>query len=397
MNCRKCSAQIDEGSAFCTQCGEPVGFEGGSASNLHTAAQPVKKQGKRGKWILIISVCVLAAAAAVLIPVLMETARAAKYESAFALMEGDKAEEAKEGFLDLGEYKDSADMVQTCQKMIDYDEANDLMRAGDYKAAKGIFDSLTGYEKSVSLSAQCQNTLDYNDAVALMDAGDEGKAVDIFLSLGEYSDSADLAEECQKKLDYDSAKALMDAGDFEAAKSAFTSIISYKDSNSLFKSCQNEMDYIAADEAFSAGKFYTAYSIFSRLYSFKDAADRAEKCIQPNPKSGQTYRNPKYKAKHSTQIFKTPKDGYCTFLKIYDLKNDALVSAVFIASGKSVTVKLPKGKYYINAAYGKVWFGPEERFGDDGYYEDKMTFTYKGKKTSTLMLKAGWKYTMTLY
>ncbi len=390
MNCSKCNAQIEDGADFCTQCGQPARAPENTAQG--TGVPPAGKPGlKLRTKILIVSACALVVACAVLIPVLLETARAAKYEEAFALMDSGELPEAKEEFDELKEYKESADMAQQCQNMMDYQDANELMSAGDYAAAKKAFDSLSGYEDSSKLSAECQNVMDYDSAVAFMDAGDNKSALDIFLKLGDYSDASKLAEDCQDILDYDAAKALMEAGDFEKAKEGFSALIGYEDSLSLIKVCENEMDYIAAEKAYDQGEFYSAYAVFYGLSGFKDATDRAEQCIQPDPKTGEIYRNPDYSAKKRSLTFKTPDDGKSTYIKIYSEDGD-LVSTLFIASGKKLKVKLPSGTYRFKTAAGAKWFGEKDMFGDEGWYSLVMF----GENKDTWTLKSGYIYTLKL-
>lgn len=172
MNCSSCNAHLEDGAVFCTQCGAPVQTIPNSELQepLQEISETQKKPNrKRTKMILIISACILVVACAVLIPVFIEKAKADKYEAAFAMMEKGDAPQAKDDFTELGGYKDSTSLADTCQNMIDYEKANALKEAGDYAAAKGIYDSIKGYEDSAELSQECQKTLDYDAATALKD------------------------------------------------------------------------------------------------------------------------------------------------------------------------------------------------------------------------------------
>lgn len=73
-----------------------------------------------------------------------------------------------------------------------------------------------------------------------------------------------------------------------------------------------------------------------------------------------------------------------------------LSCTVFIAPEKKATVKLPKGKYYVNEAYGVFWYGKEEMYGDEGYLEERIEFNNDGKISPILSVKPGWKYTIDL-
>jgi hypothetical protein len=287
-------------------------------------------------------------------------------------------------------------MAETCQNMMDYDKANSLVSSGDYAGAKEIYVKLRNYKDSESLAAECQNKIDYNAAVVFMDAGNMEEARDAFLKLGEYSDSASKATECQNRIDYTAAKDLMTSGDLAGAVTAFAALGEYQDSAQLSLDCQNQIDYAAANDSFNQGKFFTAYTMFSALGGYSDSAARADSCIQPIPENGEVYRNPDFSSKKCPLTVKTPNDGYYTFLTFYDSETNVLVSSLFISPNSKGKVKLPKGSYFINVAYGTRWFGPDERFGDDGIYQDKMTFNDGGETVSVFKLKGGYSYTLTL-
>lgn len=402
MYCWNCRAQIPDGSDFCTQCGSRLtpppkaeAYEQPYQYGQAAAVAPVTKK-KSKKAIILISAGVLAVACAILIPTLIQSAREADYKQAFALVDSGKLPEAKQEFLSLGGYKDSEDMAGDCQNRMDYDEAASLMDEKNYAGAKAIYEGLGGYKDSESLAAECRNTMDYDSAAALMDAGSNEQARDAFLKLGGYSDSADRAAECQNRLDYASATELMNNGDLQGAVTAYTALGGYQDSAQLAADCQNKIDYTAAEDALSQGKYYTAYKMFNNLSGYSDSDARAQGCIQPAPANGELYRNPDYAATKCPITFKTQDDGFNAFLRIYDQTTDTLVSTAFIAPAAKTRVKLPKGSYYLNVAYGSQWFGQDERFGDDGYYVDKMTFDDGGETTSTFTLKSGYRYTLTL-
>lgn len=227
MNCRHCGAQLEEGAVFCTQCGALAEAATDIQPLQQETAAGVKPKRKRVKTMIIISSCAVVVACAVLIPVLIEKAKASRYEAAFAMMEEGDAPEAMDEFAELGAYRDSESLIDTCRNMIDYEKARELKEAGDYTAAKSAFDSLATYKDSAALSQECQDIMDYDAAAALKDGGDTEKARDAFLALGGYSDAAELAQECQSCLDYDAAKKLMEAGNFEAAKAAFTKLTGF--------------------------------------------------------------------------------------------------------------------------------------------------------------------------
>lgn len=65
-----------------------------------------------------------------------------EYNKALKLMEQDKYEEAESIFIEISDYKDSAEMIDECKKCI----ANDYIERGYYVAARSIFEELGDYE-----------------------------------------------------------------------------------------------------------------------------------------------------------------------------------------------------------------------------------------------------------
>ncbi len=418
MFCRKCGNQMPDGEKFCNQCGAPAspddisplqqqppvmpgypaGAEQGGAyvpptftagDSGHRTEKPKTASRKKLRTLLIIAGGVLVLAAAVLIPVLIEKAHSDRYEAAFAMMDSGDFEEAKAGFLELGEYRESPDMAEECQDTMDYNDAVALQDAGEYKQARDAFAALGSFKDADDKSAECQNTMDYNDAVALMDAGSNEEARYAFTILGSFMDSADLATECQNRIDYDAAAALMEENKFEAALAAFSSLGYYSDASDMVMQCQDNIDYLAADAAFNDGKFYTAFMAFYDLGDFKDSVERCFACIQDPPKNGELYHNPDF-AKKVSVTFKVGDQDLSAFIKVYS-EDDQLVASIFVAKNSKTKVKLPKGKYRFKAAYGIEWFGEKELFGDNAIYT-VMVF----KEGDTLNLSSNTIYTISL-
>lgn len=265
------------------------------------------------------------------------------------------------------------------------------MDAGEYDAAKQAFEALNDFGQAPLMAVECQNIMEYTAAVALMDDTRYEEARDAFTKLGAYQDSAQLAADCQNRLDYDNAAALMDRGEYDLAAKIFLALGEYSDAAARAEECQDALTYQFAKVCYSQGSYYLAYSILTGLGDYSDAAACAQACIQPNPDSGELYRNPEYSSKRCSLTIKTGDAGNSTFLKIYT-GDGILVSTVFIASKKKVTVKLPTGTYRMKAAYGWDWFGADDMFGDDGYYE-LLLFENSAEVTS---LKSNYIYTLSI-
>lgn len=345
--------------------------------------EPCRKPLSRGKIFMIVSAAIVLAATAGLTLFSMEKIVSVKYEHALALLDSNDYLKAKEEFLCFSGYRDSAAKAKECQESMDFNYAEALFKSGDYASAKEIFAALGDFKGARDKTLEC----DYRAATALMDSGKLEEAENAFLALGGYLDSKEQAEQCRNELDYTAADELLSRKDYAGALGLFSTIAGYKDSADKAAECQNNIGYTEADTAFKEKKYYTAYTGFMRLGNFSDSAKRAAGCIQKKPGSGQIYRNSKYKSKTCPLVFKSPKDGYCTFIKVYNY--DVLICSVFIAPGKKVTVKLPAATYQLKEAIGKIWFGPGEAFGDNNaYYSVSEDLRLQKGTISTLTLRA---------
>ena len=133
-----------------------------------------------------------------------------------------------------------------------------------------------------------------------------------------------------------------------------------------------EIDYMRACAYVAGGKFYSARKACESS-GFGDWEERAAACVQSWPKTGQLYKNPSVKGS-STQLtvkFNTNPDT-AMLVKIYTA-DDVLARTLFIGGTGKASTSLPAGTYTIKDGTGKEWYGEEEAFGEDGYYEI-MTF-----------------------
>ena len=81
-----------------------------------------------------------------------EDPRIAMYDAALALLEAGSFDEAREAFLSLGDYSDSADQALEC----DYRKAAALLAAGENKAAWDLYGQISGYKDSDTLRESCR-------------------------------------------------------------------------------------------------------------------------------------------------------------------------------------------------------------------------------------------------
>ena len=111
-------------------------------------------------------------------------------------------------------------------------------------------------------------------------------------------------------------------------------------------------------------------SLAGQVYDLPDAA--AQEFPQSGRISGST--------KGTKVIVKGPKDQEGRYIQLRDDETDEVAVTGFIRPGKSLTVRVPKGHYYIMVASGPVWYGEEALFGDAGSYSRTEAFEVLGSK-----------------
>ena len=337
-------------TAESTEEAAPVTAPAGEAAA--PAAEKTPKKLNKKAIIAVIAAVVVVAGIFIARAVINHMHEEAYADAGKALAAG-KYEEALKEYKDLGGFKDSKDKAQFCQDSIDYEKAMKLFDKGDYDKAKEAFRKLDEFKDAEEMVTLCENMVKYNEAEELFAAQNYTEAHDI------YGELPDDQEHFPNRADH----------------------MTY---------CENKQKYDAAAALLNDKKYYDAYQAFSALGGFEDAAAKAESCKQKFPKTGQCYRNKKFKSTAVALTIVPPKNDQRNYLKIYS--GDDLVSCVALGKGKKATVRLPVGTYTIKDAYGTgPWFGDTDMFGDDGTYL-KLTNGDAG----TFKLKANMAYTLTL-
>ena len=130
-----------------------------------------------------------------------------KYQAAVELANTGMYEQAIEAFKDLGDYKQSKEYIDECEKEIiniEYNRAIGLMQSGKYQEAITAFETLGDYKESVAKINICKNHINsekYNQAMELMDKGQYKEAIELFEELDEYKDSKNQMDICKSKLE----------------------------------------------------------------------------------------------------------------------------------------------------------------------------------------------------
>ncbi len=170
--CTNCGAQVPSTVKFCTECGRPMAaaptpvsygetptpasYSGTPAPEPYVGEAPVRSSGK-GKKILIICLAALLLAGAV-VGVLFLTGVLGgnkNYDRAMELYKSGQFGEAATVFDQLGDYKDSAEMANSCR----YQQAKNAYSQEKYEQALQLFQRLGSYKDSADWVEKCQDKL----------------------------------------------------------------------------------------------------------------------------------------------------------------------------------------------------------------------------------------------
>ena len=396
MICNKCQNTIPDGSEFCSFCGAPAPVDTGETEQKDSvnAEGNTPESGKKGnKNILKVVPFVIAAVVVAILAVVLSSQKAAakeeRYQAAVKLGDAGCYKEAKQAFLDMGDYEDAPQRADLMEMYNKYEEGMSLLATGepgDAEKALKIFDGLGSFEGSQDAADKCGEIVAYQTAGILFQSGNYQEAGDKFTALGDYLNSKELAQSAYGQVELASARSDYENGDFESAENHFKKAQSYGagDFATEIGLCENEKKYAEACDELGKGNNYTAYTTFLSLMEFKDSIQKASGCVLENPKTGEYYRDPSVEAKGASLTIPN-KSGSGLVYKII-AADGKVVSCAFVNDGERVKVKFPAGTYSMKEALGTKWFGETDLFGDEGVYIDRGSFTFKN---APYILKSG--------
>ena len=199
-----------------------------------------------------------------------------------------------------------------------------------------------------------------------------------------------LLESAIKGLKYDNAFKLMDENKYEEALAIFKELGDFLDASTQAGVAQAKIDelnkkYEEAQKYFNNGEFYKAKAAWTEISFWKDSKDKASKCVQTMPENGSMKKG----SGSITMNINAPAK-INALLRVYNSSNE-VVAQVFIAAGKSSSIKLNAGTYTIKVAYGTEWYGETDLFGAKGAY-----LQLKNGTSESFTLKKNYKYTLKL-
>lgn len=179
-----------------------------------------KKRVKALTAVLIVTIAAIAAWTIVVPRIEMKNT----YNEATELLADGKYNEARAIFAELGDYKDS----QNLMKESSYQWYKQRLKQGDCS-----FDVETGFEElgDYKDSAELESEVQYERAIQLMNKEQYMPAYQLFLRAGDYRDALDMANEMK----YLYAKRKIESGNYSVAKRYLIGLDDYKDSAELLK------------------------------------------------------------------------------------------------------------------------------------------------------------------
>ena len=179
-----------------------------------------KKRVKALTAVLIVTIAAIAAWTIVVPRIEMKNT----YNEATELLADGKYNEARAIFAELGDYKDSQNLV----KESSYRWYKQRLEQGDCS-----FDVETGFEElgDYKDSAELESEVQYERAIQLMNKEQYMPAYQLFLRAGDYRDALDMANEMK----YLYAKRKIESGNYSVAKKYLIELDDYKDSAELLK------------------------------------------------------------------------------------------------------------------------------------------------------------------
>lgn len=183
------------------------------------------------------------------------------YQYGRYLLRSDRAAQAKETFLNLGDYRDAPAQADDAE----YQIALSLLDAGDESSL------LEAQERLLALSlpeaAEQEREARYRLALLYREEKREAEAETLLLGLSGYKEADAQAQE----VSYALALAAMESGEYGDALKRFRALPGYEEADEKGEECT----YALAGLEMEAGAFARAAELFGSIPDYEDAAERA--------------------------------------------------------------------------------------------------------------------------
>ena len=156
-------------------------------------------------------------------------------------------------------------------------------------------------------------------------------------------------------------------------------------------------EYDRAVALYDEGKFYSAKVAFEKS-GYGDWEQRAAACVQSMPGTGELFHDANMTSDNMILTF-TVNDAEGVsdkgmYIAVYT-KDKKLVESLFIKGVGTIETNIPGGEYYVKDSSGTEWYGEDEQFGPDGYYESMVFNEVEGDQYLT-KLDEGYRWDITI-
>lgn len=186
------------------------------------------------------------------------------YQYGRYLLGSDRAAQAKEAFLNLGDYRDAAAQADAAE----YQIALSLIEAGDEPSL------LEAQERLLALSlpeaAEQEKEARYRLALLYRDEKRDDEAETLLLGLSGYKE----ADAHAREVSYALALSAMETGDYEDALKRLRALPGYEEADQKGEECT----YALAGQEMEAGAFARAAELFASIPEYEDASELARAC-----------------------------------------------------------------------------------------------------------------------
>ena len=184
------------------------------------------------------------------------------------------------------------------------------------------------------------------------------------------------------------------SGGAASASSASASASAASASSNSSAEAAAKAEYDRATALFNEGKYYSAKAAFEKS-AYGDWEQRAAACVQPMPETGELFHDDNMRSDSLVFAFTVNEQdesaGY--YFAVYT-KDNKLVETLFVRGAGTVETMIPGGEYYVKDSSGTVWYGADEQFGADGYYET-LVFNEVEGDPNLVALEEGYKREIT--
>ena len=182
-------------------------------------------------------------------------------------------------------------------------------------------------------------------------------------------------------------------GGSSSGSAASSASASASASSSAEDAAKAEYDHAVA--LFDEGKFYSAKAAFEKS-AYEDWEQRAAACAQPMPETGELFHDEDMTSDKMILAFNvnSQDENRGMYITVYT-KDGKLVESVFVKGSGTVETRIPGGEYYVKDSSGTEWYGADEQFGPDGYYENMVFNEVEGDSNLTA-LEEGYRYDITI-